>query len=45
LDHLGHRLVAIAFSLVGFASHKGHSFIGFFNLSLVVWPLSLVNRV
>jgi hypothetical protein len=34
--------VAIAFWPARVAARKGHSFIGFFVLSLFFWPLSLV---
>jgi hypothetical protein len=34
--------VAIAFWPARVANRKGHSFIGFFILSLIFWPLSLL---
>jgi hypothetical protein len=34
--------VAIAFWPARVANRKGHSFIGFFILSLIFWPLALI---
>jgi hypothetical protein len=34
--------IALAFWLAQVADRKGHSFIGFFILSLICWPLALV---